>query len=104
MADLATTAGLPRPEIEERGGSVTVRFRRADYVPPRHDDGELTEQQMTILTLLHRSGVPLALRDIRAALAPHVNERQLREDLAILKAKGLAESTGVGRGARWKPL
>ena len=104
MADLATTAGLPRPEIEERGGSVTVRFRRADYVPPRYDDDELTEQQMTILTLLHRSGVPLALRDIRAALAPHVNERRLQKDLAILKARGLVEPTGVGRGARWKPL
>ena len=104
MADLATSAGLPRPEIEERGDCVTVRFRRADYVPPRHDDGELTEQQKTILALLHRSDGALALRDIRAVLGPQANERRLREDLAILKARGLAESTGVGRGARWKPL
>ncbi len=42
MADLATSAGLPRPEIEERG----------DYVPPQLDDSKLTKQQMTILTLL----------------------------------------------------
>ena len=103
MADLATSAGLPRPEIEERGDCVTVRFRRADYVPPQPDDGELTEQQMTILTLLHRSDGTLALRDIRAVLGPQANERRLREDLAILKARGLAETTGVGRGARWKP-
>ena len=104
MADLATSAGLPRPEIEERGDCVTVRFRRADYVPPRHDNGELTEQQRTVLTLLHRSDGALALRDIRAALGFQVNERRLREDLATLKAKGLVESTGVGRGARWNPL
>ena len=104
MADLATSAGLPRPEIEERGDCVTVRFRRADYVAPRHDDGELTEQQRTVLTLLYRSDRALALRDIRAALGPQANERRLREDLANLKAKGLVESTGVGRGARWNPL
>ncbi len=104
MANLATSAGLPRPEIEERGNCVTVRFRRADYVPPRHDDGELTEQQRTVLTLLHRSDGALALRDIRAVLGSQANERRLREDLATLKTKELVESTGVGRGARWKPL
>ena len=104
MADLATSAGLPRPEIEDRGDCVTVRFRRANYVPPRHDDGELTEQQRTVLALLHRSDGALALRDIRVALGSQANERRLREDLTTLKAKGLADSTGVGRGARWKPL
>ena len=104
MADLATSAGLPRPGIEERGDCVTVRFRRADYVPSRRDDGELTEQQRTVLTLLHRSDGALALRDIRAVLGDQVNERRLREDLATLKAKGLVESTGMGRGARWNPL
>ena len=30
MAELATSAGLPRPEIEESGDCVTVRFRQAD--------------------------------------------------------------------------
>ena len=104
MAELATSAGLPRPEIEDRGDSVTVRFRRADYLPPRQVDGELTKQQRTVLTLLHQSDGALALRDIRAALGSQAKERQLRGDLATLKAKGLVESTGVGRGARWKPL
>ncbi|MDE0416422.1 MAG: putative DNA binding domain-containing protein [bacterium] len=104
MADLATSAGLPRPEIEERGDCVTVRFRRADYIPPRRDHGEFTEQQRVVLTLLRRSDGGLALRDIRAALGAQANERRLRGDLATLKTRGLAESTGVGRGARWKPL
>ncbi len=104
MTDLATSAGLPRPEIEERGDCVTVRFRPADYVPPQPDNGELTERQMTILTLLRRSDGALALRDIRAVLEPQANGRRLREDLAVLKTRGLAETTGVGRGARWKSL
>lgn len=34
MAELAVSAGLPRPEIEERGDCVTVRFRRSGYVRP----------------------------------------------------------------------
>ena len=104
MAELATSAGLPRPEIEERGDCVTVRFRPADYVPPQPDNGELTERQMTILVLLRRSDGALALRDIHTVLGPQTNGRRLREDLAVLKARGLVETTGVGRGARWKSL
>ena len=35
MAELAASAGLPRPEIEDAGGCVTVRFRPSRYVPPQ---------------------------------------------------------------------
>ena len=104
MADLAAASGLPRPEIEQRGDCVTVRFRRADYLTDRELEGDLTEQQHAILTLLRRSGRSLALREVRSLLGQRANERRVREDLATLKAKGLAESAGRGRGARWKPL
>ena len=104
MADLATASGLPRPEIEQRGDCVTVRFRRADYLTDREVEGDLTAQQSAILTLLRRSGRALALREVRLLLGQQANERRVREDLATLKAKGLAESAGIGRGARWKPL
>ena len=103
MADLAAAAGLPRPEIEERGDCVTVRFRRADYLADRAYKGDLTAQQNAILTLLHRSNSALALREIQTLLGQQTTERRVREDLAILKAKGLVESTGRGRGARWNP-
>ena len=33
MAELASSAGLPAPEIEDDGGSVTVRFRHGRFVP-----------------------------------------------------------------------
>ena len=104
MADLATASGLPRPEIEQRGDCVTVRFRRAEHLTDREFEGDLTEQQSAILTLLRRSGRSLALREVRSLLGQQANERRVREDLATLKAKGLAESTGRGRGARWAPL
>ena len=104
MAEPATPAGLPHPEIEENGDCVTVRFRRADYVPLRRNEGEPTERQETVLTLLRQSRGALALRDIRTALGTQENERRLREDLTILKARGPVETTGVGRGARWKSL
>ncbi len=104
MTDLATAAGLPRPEIEERNGCVTVRFRRSDHMESQIDQDDLTEQQMRILTLLRRSDGALALRDIRTALGLQANDRRCREDLAVLKAKGLVDTIGFGRGARWKPL
>ena len=89
MADLATAAGLPRPEIEERGDCVTVRFRRGDYSADRQFEGVLTEQQNAILALLRRSDRTLALREVRSLLGQQVNERRVREDLASLKVKGL---------------
>ena len=33
MADLASSSGLPVPEIEDDGGAVTVRFRHSLFVP-----------------------------------------------------------------------
>ena len=33
MADLASRAGLPVPEIDDGGGAVTVRFRQGQFVP-----------------------------------------------------------------------
>ncbi len=104
MADLAISAGLPHPEIEERGDCVTVRFRRADYVHSRQVEIGLTELQNTLLQLLRQSDRALALREIRMLIESRPSERRLREDLAILKSKGLSESTGHGRGARWKSL
>ncbi len=101
IAELTTSAGLPRPEIEDSGGCVTVCFRHGQFMPPQRDISDLTERQRAILELLNQSDRALALREIRSQLGPQTNERRLREDLAILKTRGLARSTGRGRGARW---
>ena len=104
MVELATSAGLPRPQIEESADSVTVRFRRPDHHEARRSAADLTDQQNAVLELLQGSGRALALREIRALLGADTDHRRLRGDLATLKAKGLADSAGRGAGARWKPL
>ena len=101
MAELAAAAGLPRPEIEASSDCVTVRFRQDSGMPSRHESG-LTGQQSAILRLLRASGRALALREIRSLAGEQANGRRLREDLAILKSKALADLSGRGRGARWK--
>ena len=102
MAELTTAAGLPRPEIEDAGGCVTVRFRHGHYVPSEKDERGLTKQQQAILALLDRAPDGLALREIRARLEPQASERQVRWALAVLRRQGLAVSTGRGRVARWR--
>jgi len=114
MAEQAA-AGLPPLEIDDDGGCVTVRFRAnrmgGEPVAIPHSTARvrdtverLDERQRRILGLLQASSEPLALREIHARLDPPPNERRLRRDLAELKRLGVAESSGHGRGARWKPL
>ncbi len=62
MAELTTSDGLPRPEIEDAGGCVTVRFRHDQFVPSQRGESDLTEQQRAILDLLDQSGRALARR------------------------------------------
>ena len=102
MAELATSAGLPRPEIDERRDCVTVRFRRAGVVLSGQRDKDLVERKDAILALLDRSEGGLALREIVANLTPDVSARQVRRTLAALRDLGLAEPTGRGMAARWR--
>ncbi len=116
MAEQAAAAGLPRPEIEDAGGCVTVRFRRCPASPrlyvgepsaiagaARPQAPRLNESQRNILDLLNRTGQPLALREIRAHLPATVSARQIKRALTRLRELGLAAVTGHGVSARWKP-
>lgn len=103
MAKLAVAAGLPRPEIEDLGGAVTVRFRPTGYVPPERAARDLSERQRATLALLHASPGGLALREVHAQLGDEAGERQVREDLAVLRRLGLAIPSGHGRGQKWNP-
>jgi len=104
MAELALSAGLPRPEIEEVGGGVTVRFLPTRYVPPQRVARALTERQRLILALLAASPAGLALRDIRAGLGEAPAEWEVKDDLALLKRLELVETRGRGRGSFWEIL
>ena len=102
MLQLTADAGLPRPEIEDDGGSVTVRFRRGGRIPTGQGVSELTERQQAILALLQRSGRSLKRREISSMLGARVGERQLTRDLDDLREKGFAVTTGRGPKTRWK--
>jgi ATP-dependent DNA helicase RecG len=101
MAELTTSAGLPRPEIEDAGGCVTVRFRPSRYLPPQRVGRDLTERQQRILTQLAEAPGGLPVRALAAALRTADAKWTIREDLATLKSLGLVRNEGWGRGARW---
>jgi ATP-dependent DNA helicase RecG len=100
MAELTERAGLPRPDIEEAGGALLVRFRASRYQPPKRIGHDLSERQQEILTLLSE-GSGLALRDVRQKLIRAGTERLVRKDLEMLKGLGLIDLKGHGRGAKW---
>ena len=102
MVEASDSAGLPRPEIADAGGCLTVRFFNNRFVPSRGNEEDLTEQQRAVLDLLNRSASALALREIRSQMAPLTSERRLRADLTALKERGLVRVLGRGRGARWQ--
>lgn len=104
MAELATSAGLPRPEIEEGHDCVTVRFRRAGVVLSGQRDRDHVERKEAILAMLDRAENGLALREIAAKLTPDVSARQVKRALAALRNLELAEPTGRGMAARLRRL
>lgn len=101
MTELTRQAGLPPPEIEDRAGCVTVRFRPSRYLPPQRVAHDLTERQRRILELLSASPRGLALREFRAALEQDVADWEIKEDLALLKRLGMVGNRSRGRGAHW---
>jgi ATP-dependent DNA helicase RecG len=101
IAELTTQAGLPRPEIEDAGGCVTVRFRPSRYVAPQRVARVLSPRQQTVLELLADAPRGLALRAIGRGFPEGFSERGLRADLAVLRDLGLVTTRGHGRGARW---
>lgn len=101
MAELARQAGLPEPEIEDRGGCVTVRFFPARYLPPQRVARNLTERQQQVLSLLSTAHPGLALREIIAQLEDAPAEWEVKNDLLLLKQLALVDTNGHGRGAYW---
>lgn len=98
MVELSERAGLPRPEIEEAAGTVTVRFR----VPPPSEQEALSERQQLVLRCLEING-PSSLNEVQEFLGAQsdIDKRRVREDLQVLKKDGWVDSSGYGRGARW---
>ena len=103
MAEMASAAGLPRPEIEDAGGTVAVRFRRGQPQPPKSGpDTSPAERKNLLLALLDRADDGLTRREIHFQLRSSLSERQVRRVLEELRDEGLVAPPGRGRWARWK--
>ena len=110
MADLASSSGLPMPEIEDDGGAVTVRFRHGIELRATVEFGPMTGSAKLsvtrfserVLALLDRADQGLARREIHARLGSGVSERQVRRALEELRDKGLVVSTNRGPLTRWR--
>lgn len=103
IVELCEQAGHPRPEFEEAGAAVTVRFRPSTYHPPlavRHD---LTNRQRRILAVLRDIG-PALVSEIEQYLPfEGVTAKTLGKDLVLLSDLGLVvHPRRRGRGARWR--
>ena len=104
MADMASKAGLPVPEIDDDGGAVIVRFRHGQPVPRpiTRDVREPEGRRELILVLLDGAGEGLTRREIHARLGSGVSERQVRTTLEELRDSGLVISTARGPLTRWR--
>ena len=102
MDELTVRAGLPRPEILEMAGCVTVRFAPSRYVPPQRVARDVTERQQRIMAVLAEMPGGLALREFVERMEEGFTARMIRKDLGILKTLGQVQSSGRGVGARWR--
>lgn len=100
MTELMQQAGLPRPEFEDGGGALLVRFRPSAYLPPQRVGRNLSERQQNVLRVL-AEGRSMALGAIAGTLGLSVEDRSVQSDLQLLRNLGLVDTTGWGRGARW---
>ena len=100
MAEIAVSAGLPRPDIEDIGNCVNVCFRRA-IVSPLRQIGNHVGRREVILALLKEVDGGLSLREIHAWFAPDTTKRQIRRDLMALRDRGLVCVSGTGPASKW---
>lgn len=102
MAETATAAGLPRPEIEEQSDSVIVRFRCGQPETQRVKEGGVAQSRTRVLGLLKDARDGLTRREVLAGMGGGVSERQVRRILEELRDEGLVRVKGTGWSARWE--
>ena len=102
MAETATAAGLPRPEIEEQSDSVIVRFRHGEPEAQRVKEGGVAQSRTGVLGLLMDASDGLTRREVLTGMGGGVSERQIRRRLEELRDEGLVRVKGTGWSARWE--
>lgn len=103
---LCADVGLPKPEFAEESDGFAIRFFFKEPIGPVAIKKEafpaynLNERQNEILQVLATTD-SLPLRGILERLTDPPAARTVGDDLADLKLKGLVDSEGMGRGAKW---
>jgi len=103
IVELCEQAGHPKPEFDDVGGAVVVRFRPSEYYPPHAVKHNLTDRQRRILAALRDIG-PALVSEIEQHLPKErVTTRTLSKDLLLLSDLGLVvHPQQRGRGAKWR--
>ena len=102
MVKLTSASDLPRPEIEDDGACVTVRFRHGQRILKQLKRSEPVELRREVLALLDNTDGGLARREIIVSMSAIVSDRQVRRVLEELRDRDLVVPVGHGRGARWR--
>lgn len=100
MAETAVAAGLPRPEIEEQGDSVIVRFQHGQIGPEGVAEGAVPART-EVLVLLDGATGGMTRRELLSGMRGSVSEARLRRMLEELRDEGLVQLRGTGWSARW---
>jgi len=92
-------AGQPRPEIEESGGCIVVRFQPGRYVAPQQIKRDLTKRPRSILQFPATKSSGLSRAEI--AKARRLPLLTVRDELDHLISTEMVETYGYCRGAVW---
>ena len=101
MAELATSLGLPRPEIEDVSDCVTMRFHLSQFTPAQHSGTNATERQKAILALLDQADDGLvAARNSCAKLSGHecTSGEKSADEIEGTQADRFYRAPGLRRG------
>ena len=103
---LCAESDLPKPEFAEETDGFAIRFFFKEPIGPAVVKKgplpalKLNDRQKEILQILATTD-NLPLREVLDLLTNPPAARTVGDDLADLKAKGLVDSYGIGRGAKW---
>lgn len=103
--------GYPVPEWQEFGTATRVIFRphsffheaseqESVFVPVVDYEADLSDRQHEIISILKKYGAQ-KMKEISGHLKSPPADRTLRDDLSVLRDKGIIDSKGARRIAKW---
>ncbi len=104
MAEMSLSAGLPRPEIEDSKGEVTVRFMNEHRDIELNEANSAQERRDAVVAVLERANNGMSASEVLKRMPFGVTYRQVRRTLSELGSSKVAVASGQGPRTRWKLL